>query len=171
MRSSCRPGLPSLLARDAFVLRQTSAVLRSLEIHQAILILKPGLSVPGGDKTPRGGPGLAPCPPSRSQVKTRTTKTNKTLLPAPPLNFLETSSASCNMPVLESRSLQGIPGSPEKSQKEGEEDQDEVREPGGPPRSFTSPGPPCLLSGSCLGSLELPQGVYFKEIRVNKSGS
>ena len=48
--------------------------------------------------------------------------------------------------------------------EEGQEDQGEVKEVGGPPSCFKVPGPPCLPSGYCLGSLELPQSSFRKAV-------
>ena len=55
-------------------------------------------------------------------------------------------------------------GSPGESQQEGQEDQGEVKEPGGTPSLavLRSPGPPGLSSGSSLGSPELPPARYFQ---------
>ena len=52
----------------------------------------------------------------------------------------------------------GLSGSPGKSQKEGQEDQGEIKELGGAPLAvLRSPGPPGLPSGSSLGSLTIHQ--------------
>ena len=45
-------------------------------------------------------------------------------------------------------------------QKEGQEDQGEIKELGGI-GVLRFPGPPGLPPGSSLGCLELPQGIYF----------
>ena len=59
--------------------------------------------------------------------------------------------------LLADRQLE-LPGRPGKSQKEGQEDQGEVKELGGTPLGLLgSPGPPGLPSGSSLASLELHQ--------------
>ena len=63
--------------------------------------------------------------------------------------------------LLESTSQEGVPKSPGKSQKEGQEDQGEVKELGVPFLSvLRSPVSPGLPSASSLGSLELPPGRY-----------
>ena len=52
----------------------------------------------------------------------------------------------------------GLTGSRGKSQKEGQEDQGEIKELGGTPLAVSgSPGPPGLPSGSSLGSLSIHQ--------------
>ena len=58
------------------------------------------------------------------------------------------------------RRLEGVPGSPGKSRKEGHEDQGQAKELGGTPLAvLRSPGPPGLPSGYPLGSLELAQAT------------
>ena len=61
-----------------------------------------------------------------------------------------------------SRWLKGVPGSPGKSQEEGEEDLETLRQLGGgcPLALLPLPGLLGLPSGSSLSSLELPKGVY-----------
>ena len=50
-----------------------------------------------------------------------------------------------------------------KSRKEDQEDQGDVKKLRGNPLAvLRSPGPPCLSSGSSLGSLELPQRFCFE---------
>ena len=63
-----------------------------------------------------------------------------------------------------SRSLQGVPGSPGKSQKQGQEDQGTSKQlhVEGIPLALALLGPPGIPSCSSLGSLELPSGVYLK---------
>ena len=61
--------------------------------------------------------------------------------------------------LLESTSQEGVPRSPGKSQKEGQEDQREIKELGGITLAVLKcPGP----SGSCLGSSEALPGMYFQ---------
>ena len=56
---------------------------------------------------------------------------------------------------------------PGKSQKEGKEDQGTCKQlGGGPPLAvLVLSGPPGLPSGSSLGSLELPQGIYLRVLQ------
>ena len=73
----------------------------------------------------------------------------------------ETSEKSFHL--LESASLEGVPGRPGNSQKEGQEDQREVK---GLGRFPLGPGPLGLPSGSSLASLQtssrkaLPRGTW-----------
>ena len=54
--------------------------------------------------------------------------------------------------LIKSRSLEGVPGSPGQSQKEGQEEQGEVKELGGTPLAVLgSSGSPGLRAGSALG--------------------
>ena len=78
-----------------------------------------------------------------------------------PWGFLGGPGAPCNLlikPGLIISRFDGLIGSPGKSQKEGQEDQGEIKEIGGPPLIvLRSPGPPGLPSGSSLGSLTIHQ--------------
>ena len=67
--------------------------------------------------------------------------------------------------LLKRTSLEGVPGSPGKSQKEGQEDQGEIQELGGtPPAALRSSGPPWSSWPSFLLLPELP-GTPSRHLR------